>query len=44
MEIYLAIPEGFDATLAHAVEHAELDALIDGARHAEYFMDIAPCA
>jgi hypothetical protein len=44
MEVYLAVPDGFDAALALAVEHSKLADLIDGDRHAERFMDIASCA
>ena len=44
MEIYLAVPEGFDAILEQAVMQSKLATLIDGERHTEYFMDAAPCA
>jgi hypothetical protein len=44
MEIYLAVPEGFDAILEQAVTQSQLAILIDGERHTEYFMDVAPCA
>ena len=44
MEIYLAVPNGFDAILEQAVTQSKLAALIDGERHTEYFMDVAPCA
>ncbi|OGB26619.1 MAG: hypothetical protein A3I66_03485 [Burkholderiales bacterium RIFCSPLOWO2_02_FULL_57_36] len=44
MEIYLAVPEGFDAILEDAVAHAKLATLIDGERHTEYFMDASLCA
>jgi hypothetical protein len=44
MEIYHAIPEGFDRVLAPLVIEAELATLIDGERHLEYFMDLSPCA
>ena len=44
METYFAIPSEFDATLNHAVRLAELEPLIDGERHTEYFMDISSCA
>ncbi len=41
MEIYLDAPEGFASALAGAA--ASL-ALIDGDRHVETFVDLAPCA
>jgi len=44
MEVYLAVPEGFDAILEQAITHSELAALIDGERHSEYFMDASSCA
>jgi hypothetical protein len=44
MEIYLAVPEGFDVLLEQAVAQAKLATLIDGERHTEYFMDVVPCA
>lgn len=44
MEVYLAVPSGFEAALEDAVVHADMLALIDGPRHTEHFMDIASCA
>ncbi|MDB5824372.1 MAG: hypothetical protein JWR21_3076 [Herminiimonas sp.] len=44
MEIYPAIPDGFDKALERAVERAGLANLIVGPRHNEYFMDAGPCA
>jgi hypothetical protein len=44
MEVYLAVPGDFDAALERAVSQAGLAALIDGPRHVETFLDIAPCA
>jgi hypothetical protein len=44
MEVYLAVPDGFDAVLERSVEQAQLARLIDGERHAERFMDAASCA
>jgi hypothetical protein len=44
MEVYFAVPPGFDATLSNAVRLADLSPLIDGERHTEYFMDISSCA
>ncbi len=44
MEIYLDIPEDFDAVLERAVAEANLLPLIDGSRHVEYFLDCSPCA
>lgn len=43
MEVYPAIPAGFDAVLAAAVVDAGLAGLIDGPRHSEIFMDLIPC-
>lgn len=44
MEIYQAVPDGFDAVLERGVEQAGLPALIDGPRHTEYFLDVSSCA
>lgn len=44
MEIYLAVPPGFEAVLEEAVARDGLAALIDGQRHTEHFVDISPCA
>jgi hypothetical protein len=44
MEIYPAIPDGFDKSLERAVEQAEVASLIVGPRHNEYFLDAGPCA
>lgn len=44
MEIYHAVPDGFDAILKHAIAQAGLAGLIDGQRHTEYFLDVSPCA
>lgn len=44
MEVYLSAPDGFDALLEQAVTQTKLATLIDGERHTEYFMDVAPCA
>lgn len=44
MEIYTAIPSGFEAALAQAVTDAGLAGLISGARHTEYFQDVFSCA
>lgn len=44
MEVYLAVPRDFEAALAPAVAQAKLDALIDGERHTEYFLDVFSCA
>lgn len=44
MEIYLAVPDGFEEALERAVAQASLYPLIDGQRHAEHFLDIPPCA
>ncbi|WP_034297317.1 DUF4936 family protein [Herbaspirillum sp. RV1423] len=44
MEVYLDVPDGFEAALQEAVADTGLDALIDGARHIEHFLDFSPCA
>lgn len=44
MEVYLAVPDGFDAILEEAIAQTGLSTLIDGERHAEYFMDASSCA
>ena len=44
MEVYLAVPEGFENRLQQAVHDADLPALIHGPRHIEYFLDSASCA
>lgn len=44
METYVNIPDGFDAILSQAVSQSLVASLIDGERHAEYFLDITTCA
>lgn len=44
MEIYQAVPEGFDTVLEGAVARAGLSELIDGRRNTEYFVDVSTCA
>lgn len=44
MEVYEAVPEGFEAILDRAVAQADLSPLIDGLRHTEYFLDVSSCA
>lgn len=44
MEIYLATEDGFEAHLDAAVAEHGLGALIEGKRHVEQFVDVAPCA
>lgn len=43
MEVYLAIPAGFEHDLSNALAHAALDSLIEGTRHIEHFQDCASC-
>jgi hypothetical protein len=43
MEVYLAVPPGFDALLQQRAQ-GQLADLIDGSRHVEYFMDCSTCA
>lgn len=44
MEIYQAIPDGFETALDRAIAHEGLETLIDGQRHTEHFVDISSCA
>lgn len=43
MEIYPAVPDGFEAALAAAVLQSGLPQWIAGPRHTEVFTDFAPC-
>ncbi|HEY0844721.1 MAG TPA: DUF4936 family protein [Noviherbaspirillum sp.] len=44
MEIYLAVPDGFENVLDTSVAQAGLTELIDGRRNTEHFVDVPPCA
>ncbi|WP_334191056.1 DUF4936 family protein [Noviherbaspirillum sp.] len=44
MEVYLAIPDGFDLRLEQAVAQTDLVKLIEGKRNMEYFLDCSTCA
>lgn len=44
MEVYPAIPDGFEAALAQAVGESGLAALTDGPRHTEIFVEFQACA
>lgn len=44
MEIYQAVPAGFDTALERAVAQAGLHALTEGPRNVEYFLDVSTCA
>lgn len=44
MEIYHAVPDGFEEALDRAVAQAGLLALIDGQRNTEHFVDMSSCA
>jgi len=44
MEIYHAIPAGFETALESATICQELHALINGQRNTEYFLDVSSCA
>jgi hypothetical protein len=44
MEVYLAVPEGFEQSLAHELHMAQVQDLIDGERHVEHFLDLTSCA
>ncbi len=43
MEVYLDIPDDFDAILQLIVTETGLSALIDGERHTEHFLDLSSC-
>lgn len=40
MEVYLAVPDGFDAALAEALAAAKIAPQIDGERHIERFIAV----
>lgn len=44
MEIYRAVPTGFELALERAVAREELARYIDGQRNTEIFVDVRPCA
>ena len=44
LEVYPAATEGFESRLKLAVLEAGLAELLHGERHAEYFVEVAPCA
>lgn len=44
MEVYGAVPPGFDSALAQAVAAGGLVELTSGERHTEVFVDVRPCA
>ena len=44
MEVYCALPQGFEVTLDFAAREAGLQALCASTRHMEIFMDLTPCA
>jgi hypothetical protein len=44
MEIYQAIPAGFETALESAVIREKVNTLIDGQRNTEYFLDVSSCA
>jgi hypothetical protein len=44
MEVYPAVPAGFDAALARAVRDAGLEARLAGPRRTEVFTELPPCA
>jgi hypothetical protein len=44
MEIYQAVPAGFETMLEQAVMQAGLTELIEGQRHTEHFVDVSSCA
>ncbi|MEC5217091.1 hypothetical protein RCH09_002048 [Actimicrobium sp. GrIS 1.19] len=44
MEIYPAVPPGFDRVIAQAAAEHGLTALAQGERHVEYFSELTPCA
>ena len=44
MEVYFAVPAGFEAALEDAFAAEGFSALIEGPRHTEHFVDVASCA
>jgi hypothetical protein len=44
MEVYPAVDDAKAARIEQACAQAGLGGMIDGARHREFFMDVAPCA
>ena len=44
MEVYPAVPSGFDAALAQSVGESGIAALISGPRHTEIFVELQACA
>ena len=44
MEVYAGADGGFAERLAAAVQTAGLDAMIEGPRHTETFVELPPCA
>jgi hypothetical protein len=44
MEVYAAVPDGFNAALERAVAEAGLSGMIEGNRHTEIFVDLSACA
>ena len=44
MEVYRNIPADFETQMEAAFQQTAMVSLIDGKRHLEYFMDVAPCA
>ena len=41
MEVYVDVPDTFEARLAEAVRSAELNTMIEGERHTERFVAIS---
>jgi hypothetical protein len=44
MEVYTAVAEGFQVSLAQAAAESGLLELLAGARHTEVFVDVSACA
>lgn len=44
MEVYGCVPEGFITALQSACSASNIQPLIEGERHCEFFMDIGTCA
>lgn len=44
MEVYPAVPDGFEAALSAAVQQSGLQPLTAGPRHTEVFTDLTSCA
>lgn len=44
MEVYLATPRNFEASLKDALSQTDIPTFIEGQRNLEYFLDYSICA